>query len=250
MRLSAYLQVEARARKNSAGAFAGQLQLLDDLLDFYVRFLDLLKFEDRHYTLLGHFYLVVSDKLCGAASQLLNRRLLDSRALIRTAIEATSNARLIAGQPELREIFLNAYPNVADAGAPNQFKPTPKFIRTFTTGKTLAGEKAPWPFLRTQYAVNSIIGAHAGVGAFIGHATVEGGVNAVFMETDPDKILRDWHAAITTFKVILEIFFDLVRKCGPGEGISEIELQVGRWWDRASEQVRGAAAGGMERSSA
>jgi hypothetical protein len=48
----------------------------------------------------------------------------------------------------------------------------------------------------------------------------------------------------------LEIFFDLVRKCGPGERISEIELQVGRWWDRASEQVRGAAAGGMERSSA
>jgi hypothetical protein len=249
MRLSEYLQVEARARYNSAGAFAVQLQLLDDLLDFYVRFLDLLKFEDRHFKLLGHLYLVVSDKLCGAASQLLARRLLDSRALIRTAIEATGNARLIARKPELREIFVNAYPNVVDAGAPNQFKPTAKFIQTFATRNTLAGEEAPWPFLRTQYAVNSLIGAHAGVGAFIGHATVEGGINAVFMETDRDKILRDWHAAITTFKVIWQIFLGLIRKCGPSDGIFGIEIEVGRWWDRASEQIRGAAAG-MESSSA
>jgi hypothetical protein len=239
MRLFQYLEIEAKAREDSLEIFKPELQVLDDLLGFYVGFLDLLTIEGGVAAAVGHLYLVTTEQLCGAASQLLNRTLSGSRARVRRAIEAAGIAHLLAEEPDLLPIFIGAYPNTKNVGATNQFMPFREYLDTFRTSKTLGQNVEPWPFLRTMYAIHSMLATHSGMGAFSGHKWANGKIKALLMETDQKRIISEWYSAAATFKVIWEVFLSLLRKWGPEEAeVAKVVIDFHAWWRSASSQVR------------
>jgi hypothetical protein len=242
MRLFEYLEMEVKTREDSLHVFKPEVQVLDDLLGFYVRFLDLLAIEGGVAAAVGHLYLVTTEELCGAASQLLNRTLSGSRARVRRAIEAAGTAHLLAEDPELLPIFIGAYSSAKDVEAANPFMPFREYLDTFRTSKTLGQDVEPWPFLRMMYAVHSMPATHSGMGTLSGHRWADGRINALLMETDPKTISSDWYSAAATFKVIWEVFLSLLRNWGPEEAeLAKVVIDFHAWWHSASSQIRDRA---------
>src|SRR6266849_5314600 len=119
-----YLKVEGEVADRTRVEYRAEVGAFAELTDLYERLAAAVTVTERRALIPADLFLVVANQMFGSGAQMLRTRSTDALALTRRAIEATAAAYRIWQNPELADIFVNAYPRDNQIGHPEQWLPT------------------------------------------------------------------------------------------------------------------------------
>ena len=209
--LDAYLEKEAKAAEESHKHWKPEYEAYSQLTDLHMRFVAMIKIDDRSREIPGGLLLVVEGQMLGVASQLLRRHLIDAQMLTRRAIEATATAYFLWKNPQLRKVFENAYPHFNKPGDPKRWLPSNAYRKKFKTAELFDHPGETWSSLSRSYAILSAQASHAGPCAMIPHKYKEGFCSLSFFDKDDVEIRRSWHFLMGTYWDMLRVFLAIMR---------------------------------------
>ena len=196
---------------------------------------------ERRAILPAELFLVATNQMFGAGSQMLRTRASDALALTRRAIEAAATAYRLWKNPKLADTYVNAYPNHDKIGEPDQWKRTKAAGSEFSTSKLFDQPGDVFAGLKALYGLTSAMSSHAGMGALAGHRDGNYQRVAPFLGGDVRKITNHWYTLLAIYMEILKIFVRMLRTNAPEEAMSILAHDFLAWRDRTAALLESRA---------
>jgi len=140
--------------------------------------------------------------------------------------------------PDLIEVFNEAYPDINDSNNPKQFRPSKKYRQEFKYDQLLSNDSSALQTLGSLIELFSVGASHAGLGALFGQQWKDGELRLSQRETDKVEIGRAWHSVITAYWQILRILFAILKPTIRNGMADAVEADMKAWFEDYRKTVK------------
>ena len=211
-----YLENELSAADASREIWADELEAFRQLGDLFSELDMYSRPTEGHLTnhqQIFHILLfTVQHQMFSVVSQLLRTNKNDAFSLTRRAIEATAIAHKIYVNESLLDVFLTAYPHIADDTHPKQWLPGNKYEKKFKSKELFSQSDPILERLGKIYETICATALPAGPSVLVTLTSANGKTFFVANEADPNELDRCWAWLLVTYFDSLRVFLKVLGK--------------------------------------